>query len=63
MKMLAIEEYSVMELTSLFFSLVVHLYNLPFEDENNMKQENYYFFTLNYYNPELVIISTFNKLN
>ena len=43
------KEYSIPKLTSLSSSLLVHLYKLQFEDENNMKQENYYFFTFNYY--------------
>ena len=43
-KCLQSEKYSVVELTSLFFVLLVYLYKLQFEDKNNMKQENYYFF-------------------
>ena len=30
------------------------MYKLQFEDENNIKHENINFYTLNYYNPNIM---------
>ena len=49
MEMLAIGRIFTSGINILFFDLLVHLYKLQFEDENKMKQENDYFFTLTYY--------------
>ena len=49
MEMLAIGRIFTSEINILFFGLLVHLYKLQVEDENKIKQENDYFFTLTYY--------------